>query len=236
MGWREEAKRRAAKEAVKHVEDGDVVGLGTGTTVAYALEEIGERISREGLRLLGIPTSNRTEALAVELGISITTLEECPAPDIAIDGADQVDPQLDLIKGMGAALTREKVVDTAAETLIIVVDETKLTDRLGSDQAVPVEVLPFALGYVMKGLKGMGGRPRLRLLGGKPLVTDNGNHILDVDFGAIQDPRRLEAEIKLLPGVIENGLFVQLADAVYVGCREGLKRLERNLIYEHRPD
>ncbi|MFQ6074984.1 MAG: ribose-5-phosphate isomerase RpiA [Candidatus Bathyarchaeia archaeon] len=229
MGWREEAKKRAAKEAVKHVKDGDVVGLGTGSTAAYAIEEIGERISRERLSLLGIPTSNRTKALAVECGIPITTLEERPSPDIAIDGADQVDPRLNLIKGMGAALTREKVVDTAAKTLIIVVDETKLTDGLGSNQAVPIEVLPFALGYVVKELKKMGGKPHLRSLGGKTLVTDNGNVIVDVDFGPIPDPERLETEIKLIPGVIENGLFVRVVDVVYVGCREGLKKLERDI-------
>ncbi len=229
MSWREEAKRRAAIAAVKHVKDGFVVGLGTGSTVLYAILEIGRMVREGGQDIVGIPTSEKTKSIAIDAGIPLTTLDEHPQPDIAIDGADQVDGKLNMIKGLGAALTREKVLESAAKLLVIVVDETKLTNKLGLGQVVPVEVLPFAVTPVSKALRRMGGKPILRVSNseGKPIKTDNGNFIVDVDFGPIDQPRVLEKEIHMIPGVIECGLFLGMADVVYVGCKDGVKKLEK---------
>lgn len=229
MSWREEAKRRAALSSVKHVKDGDVVGLGTGSTVLYAILEIGRMVREGGLNVLGIPTSEKTKSIAVNSGVPLTTLDEHPWPDVAIDGADQVDEELNMIKGLGAALTREKIVDSATKLLVIVIDETKLTKKLGLKQLVPVEVLPFAITPVSNALREMGGKPILRTAEseGKLVQTDNGNFIVDVDFGPIDDPGGLEKEIKMIPGVIECGLFLGMADIVYVGCRKGVKKLEK---------
>lgn len=229
LSWKEEAKRRAALASVKHVNDGDVVGLGTGSTALYAILEIGRMVREEGLNVLGIPTSEKTRSIAISSGVPLTTLDEHPQPDVAIDGADQVDEELNMIKGLGAALTREKIVDSAAKLLVIVVDETKLTKKLGTGQPLPVEVLPFAIRPVSNALRRMGGRPVLRRFksGGRPVQTDNGNLILDVDFGPIDDLKSLEREVKMIPGVIECGLFLGMADIVYVGCKKGVKKLER---------
>lgn len=229
LSWREEAKRRAALASVKHVKDGDVVGLGTGSTVLYAILEIGRMVREKGLNVLGIPTSEKTRSIAVNSGIPLTTLDEHPRPDVAIDGADQVDEELNMIKGLGAALTREKILDSASKLLVIVVDETKLTKKLGLKQVVPVEVLPFAITPVSDTLRKMGGKPILRTVEseGKLVQTDNGNFIVDVDFGPIDDPAGLEKEIKMIPGVIECGLFLGMADIVYVGYRKGVKKLEK---------
>ena len=229
LSWREEAKRRAALASVKHVKDGDVVGLGTGSTVLYAILEIGRMVREKGLNVLGIPTSEKTRSIAVNSGIPLTTLDEHPRPDVAIDGADQVDEELNMIKGLGAALTREKILDSASKLLVIVIDETKLTKKLGLKQVVPVEVLPFAITPVSDTLRKMGGKPISRTAEseGKMVQTDNGNFIVDVDFGPIADPAGLEKEIKMIPGVIECGLFLGMADIVYVGYRKGVKKLEK---------
>ena len=229
LSRREEAKRKAAIAAVKHVKDGDVVGLGTGSTVLYAVLEIGRMVREGELDIVGIPTSEKTKSIAIDAGIPLTTLDKHPQPDIAIDGADQVDEELNMIKGLGAALTREKVLDSAAKLLVIVVDETKLTNKLGLEQVVPVEVLPFAVTPVSKALRKIGGKPILRASDseGKPIKTDNGNFIVDVDFGPIELPTVLEKEINMIPGVIECGLFLGMADVVYVGCKDGVKKLEK---------
>jgi len=225
LSWREEAKRKAALASVKHVKDGDIVGLGTGSTVLYAILEIGRMVRERGLDVLGIPTSEETKSIAVNSGIPLTKLDEHPEPDVAIDGADQVDEELNMIKGLGAALAREKVLDSVSKLLVIVVDETKLTKKLGLNQVVPVEVLPFAITPVSDTLREMGGKPILRRFESKVIQTDNGNFIVDVDLGPIDDPRVLEKEIKMIPGVIECGLFLGMADIVYVGCRSGVKKL-----------
>lgn len=229
MGWREEAQKKASVEAVKHIKDGFTIGLGSGSTVAYALQEIGKRIQQRKLRILGVPTSHQTMMLAVHCGIPITTLNEHPQLDLTIDGADQIDRQLNLIKGMGGALTREKIVASATKQFVIVADETKLTEKLGANCAVPVEVLPFALPTVAPKMRAMGGKPVLREAKGKvgPVVTDNSNFIVDVDFGPINTPKKLDSKLKSIPGVIETGLFVQMADIVYVGTRVGtVQKLE----------
>jgi len=229
VGWREEAKKKASLEAVKHIKDGFTIGLGSGSTVAYAIQEIGKRIQQRKLRILGVPTSHQVMMLAVHCGIPITTLNEHPQLDLAIDGADQIDRHLDLIKGMGGALTREKIVASATKQFVIVADETKLTEKLGANCAVPVEVLPFALPTVMLKMQEKGGKPVLREAKGKvgPVVTDNGNFIVDVDFGHINAPKKLDSQLKSIPGIIETGLFVQMADIVYVGTRVGtVQKLE----------
>jgi ribose 5-phosphate isomerase A len=167
--------------------------------------------------------------LAVGHGVPLTTLNEHPQLDLAIDGADQIDSELNLIKGMGGALTREKVVASAAKQLIIVADATKLVEKLGTNHPIPVEVLPFALPTVMVKMRELGGKPVLREGKGKvgPVVTDNGNFVVDVDFGPIRAPKELDLQLKVIPGVIETGLFVGIADVVYLGKPDGVLRLVR---------
>jgi len=229
MSWRETAKKRASVEAVRHVEDGFILGLGSGTTAAFAIKEIGRRIREEGLRVLGVPTSYQSYFLAVEEGIPVTTLDEHPQLDLDIDGADQVDGKLNLIKGGGGALTREKVVASSAKKLIVVADETKLTNGLGENQYLPVEVLPFALPVVSSRMEATGGRPLLREKGDKsgPYVTDNGNFILDVDFGMIDRPAELESELRTVPGVVETGLFIGMSDLAYVGTKTTVRTMSK---------
>jgi len=228
--WIEKAKKNAALEAVKHVKDGFIVGLGSGSTAAYAIEEIGNRIKREGLRVLGVPTSYQSVMLAVRCGIPLTTLEEHPKLDLAIDGADQIDEKLNLIKGMGGALTREKIVASASEKLVIVADESKKVKVLGeNNHPVPIEALPFAATLVMRKLEEIGGKPRLRERMEKvgPVVTDNGNLLIDVDFGLIKKPTDVENKLKKISGIVETGLFIEMADTVYVGKRYTVEKMER---------
>jgi len=227
--WREEARKRAALEAVKHVQDGFIVGLGSGSTAAYVIQEIGEKIRLEGLRISGVPTSHQAMMLAVHCGVPLTTLNEHPQLDLAIDGADQIDRDLNLIKGGGGALTREKIVASAANLFVIVADETKTVEKLGTNHTIPIEVLPFALPTVMVKLRELKGKPVLREGGGKvgPSVTDNGNFVVDVDFGPVDDVKELDLQLKLIPGVIETGLFVGMADVVYLGKPDGFEKLVR---------
>lgn len=228
--WIEKAKKNAALEAVKHVKDGFIVGLGSGSTAAYAIEEIGDRIKREGLHVLGVPTSYQSVMLAVRCGIPLTTLEEHPKLDLAIDGADQIDEKLNLIKGMGGALTREKIVASASEKLVIVADESKKAKVLGeNNHPVPIEALPFAATLVMRKLEEIGGKPRLRERMEKvgPVVTDNGNLLIDVDFGLIKKPIDVENKLKKISGIVETGLFIEMADTVYVGKRYTVEKMER---------
>jgi ribose 5-phosphate isomerase A len=226
----EKAKKNAALEAVKHVKNGFIIGLGSGSTVAYAAEDIGKRIKTEKLHVKVVPTSYQAFMLAVKNGIPITTLEEHPVLDLTIDGADQIDENLNLIKGMGGALTREKIVAAASKTLIIIADERKRAKILGENgQPVPVEVLPFAAPFVMRKLSKLGGKPTLRESVGKvgPVVTDNGNFIIDIDFGLIENPGKLDAKLKRIPGIVETGLFVDMADIIYLGKPNSVKRLKR---------
>jgi len=226
--WREEAKRRAALAAVQHVKDGFVVGLGSGSTAAYVIEEIGRLIREEGLNIMGVPSSSQAMMVAVQSGVPLTTLDEHPVIDLDIDGADEVDGKLDMIKGGGGALTREKIVAQAAKQVVIVADETKLVEKLGAFK-VPVEVLPFALATATAEIKKLGGNSFLRESKGKvgAVVTDNGNYILDVDFGLISDAEGLNRRLKLVPGVIETGLFIGLADVVYLAKADGIIELKK---------
>ncbi len=226
----QEAKRKAALEAVKHVKDGFIVGLGSGSTAAFAIEALGERMKREKLRVMGIPTSYQAFLLAVECGIPITTLDEHPEIDVTIDGADQITPELNLIKGMGAALAREKIVAAASKLNIIIADQQKKVKVLGeNNQSVPIEVLPFAISLVKRKIIAAGGKPVLREGKGKlgPVITDNGNAILDANFGEIAKPGELDAKLKMIPGVVETGFFVGLTDIVYVGSVGSVEKIER---------
>ncbi len=227
--WTEKAKKRAALEAVKHVKDGYIIGLGSGSTAAYAIKEIGKIIRQKNWQILGVPTSYQTMQLAAEYDIKSATLQERPQLDLTIDGADQIDKELNLIKGMGGALTREKIVASASKLVIIIADETKLVKKLGTNHPVPLEVLPFAMSTVMLKIRKMKGKPRLREASGKvgPLVTDNGNFILDADFGQIDVPSELNFQLKSIPGVIETGIFAGMADTVYLGTKSTVRKLKR---------
>ncbi|WP_323256904.1 ribose-5-phosphate isomerase RpiA [Spirulina sp. CCNP1310] len=213
-------KQEVGKAAAARVTSGSVVGLGTGSTTAYAIQFLGDRLAQgEITNIVGIPTSFQAEVLAKKYGIPLTTLDAVDKIDVAIDGADEVDPQKNLIKGGGAAHTREKIVDSLAETFIVVVDQGKLVDRLGSTFLLPVEVLPMAIAPVMRAIQALGGVPELRMGIKKagPVVTDQGNLVIDVKFASIDDPAGLEKTLNNIPGVLENGLFVNCTDVVLVG-------------------
>jgi ribose 5-phosphate isomerase A len=223
-GGTEEEKRRAGESAADAVSDGMVVGLGTGSTAAHAIRELGRRVD-SGLDIRGIPTSYESRQLAREAGIPLTSLAEA-RPDIAIDGADQI-AGFDLIKGGGAAHAREKLVDVAADRFLVVADETKRASPL--DLAVPIEVLPDAEPVVSTDLEALGGSPELRAAERKdgPVVTDNGNLVIDCEFGAIADPAALATDLAAIPGVVEHGLFVDVADEIHVGTGSGVDVTER---------
>lgn len=213
-------KQQVGNAAAERVQSGSIVGLGTGSTTAYAIQFLGDRLKSGSLTdIKGIPTSFQASVLAKKYGIPLTTLDEVDTIHIAIDGADEVDPQKNLIKGGGAAHTREKVVDSLAEQFIVVVDSSKLVDRLGSTFPLPVEVLPMAIAPVMRAVTALGGQPELRMGIKKdgPVITDQGNMILDVTFTGIDDPAALEKTLNNIPGVLENGLFVGVADVVLIG-------------------
>jgi ribose 5-phosphate isomerase A len=224
----EEAKKRVALEAVKHVKDGFVVGLGSGSTAAFAIQELGKMIKQKDLHIMGVPSSSQAKILAVNSGIPLTTLDEHPVLDLAIDGADEVDKNLDMIKGGGGALTREKIVASSAKKVVIVADESKLVEKLGKFK-LPIEVLPFALAPVTNAIKELGGKAFLRESKGKvgAVVTDNGNYILDVDFGLIDNTKALDEKLQHIPGVIETGLFINLATTVYLGKPDGIIQLKK---------
>ena len=220
-GGSDEAKCRAAERAAEFVTDGTVVGLGTGSTTAYAIRAIGRAVA-DGLDVMGVATSAQSAALARDVGIPLTTLADVDGVDLAIDGADQV-AGCDLIKGGGGAHTREKLVAAAADRFLVVVDDSKLANRL--DRPVPVAVLPGAETVVADHVRDLGGDPTLREAVRKdgPVVTDDGNLVLDCDFGSIDDPGELAGLLSAIPGVVEHGLFVGLADAVYVGRENGVE-------------
>ncbi|HQR80678.1 MAG TPA: ribose-5-phosphate isomerase RpiA [Actinomycetota bacterium] len=217
-------KRQVAQAAAQRVESGMVLGLGSGSTAAVFIELLGQRWrSGELTGIQGVPTSFQAAVLAQEFGIPQITLNEIDRIDLAVDGADEVDPARNLIKGGGACHTREKLVASRADRFVVVVDETKLSAVLGSNFALPVEVLPEAYRQVMGALAGMGAVPELRMAVRKagPVVTDQGNLVIDAKFDAITDPAGLESQVNNLPGVLENGLFVGLADEVLVGVVHG---------------
>ena len=220
-------KEKAAESATSLIKDGMVIGLGTGSTAELAIKSIGKRIKEEGLEILGVPTSLRTEMIAVDCGVPLTTLSEHSSLDICIDGADQVDSQLNLIKGGGGAHTKEKIVSYAAKELIICVEEEKVVEQL--NKPVPLEVLPYAVKVVEKQVEELRGKPILRVNGsrGGYFVTEQGNLIIDVDFGVINNPGEMNVALSSVVGSVEHGIFTN-ATEVHVGNDKGVKILKRD--------
>ena len=222
----DDLKQRAAERAIEFVKDDQTVGLGTGSTTRFAIEGLARRVG-EGLKITGVPTSLETERMARGLGITVVQLNDVDRIDVTIDGADEVDPRFNMIKGGGGALTREKLVAIASAKRIMIVDDSKLVTQLGESRAVPVEVLPFAWRLTEKRLTALGCHPVLRQKEGAPFETDNGNYILDCNFGTIADPESLEPRIKVVPGVVENGLFIKIADVLVIGFSDRVEVKER---------
>jgi ribose 5-phosphate isomerase A len=226
------AKFVAAKRAVDFVEDGMRVGLGTGSTAAWMVRCLGELVRDEGLKITGVPTSTRTADLARKVGIKVVSLDEAKWLDITIDGADEVDPELNLIKGGGGALLQEKIVATASDRMIVITDASKLVERLGAFP-LPVEVVPFGwqttkalVEETLVGLDVLGDSATLRLNGQSPFVTDEGNYIIDLHLHRIANPRQVSLVLNQIPGVVENGLFIDICDIVVIGHGDG--RVEVN--------
>lgn len=225
MPAKQDVKRAAAEASLKYVKDGSVLGLGTGSTARLMLEGLARRIRDEGLRVSGVPTSLATAEAAKVLGIPLTSLEEHPVLDLAIDGADEVDPHLDLIKGLGGALFREKIVAAAAKTFIVVVDDSKLVPRLGTKSPIPVEVHQFGWRTTQAQIAALGAEVSLRMREGVTFHTDNDNHILDARFGPIRSPAKLAASLDAIPGVVGHGLFLKMADVVLAASDAGVRTL-----------
>lgn len=226
------AKFVAAKRAVEFVEDGMKVGLGTGSTAAWMVRCLGELVRESGIRIIGVPTSSRTAELARKVGVKVISLDEAKWLDLTIDGADEVDPDLCLIKGGGGALLQEKIVATASDRMIVITDATKQVDRLGAFP-LPVEVVPFGwqttkalVEETLAGMDVLGHDATLRLNGEAPYVTDEGNYIIDLHLQRIGNPRQVALVLNQIPGVVENGLFIDICDVVVIGHGNG--RVEVN--------
>ena len=220
----DELKRQAALTALGEIREGMVVGLGSGSTAAIFIRELGARVTA-GLKVVGISTSEASSRIAAEVGIPLTSFREHPVIDVTVDGADEVSPDLDLIKGLGGALVREKIVARASTRVVIVVDDAKLVDHLGSRSVIPVEVVPLAAGLLMRQLLGWGGEPLIRLKDGNPFVTDNGNLIIDWNHGPIDQPLDLERRLKQTTGIVDSGLFCGIAHSVIVAGSSGVRTM-----------
>jgi ribose 5-phosphate isomerase A len=219
------ALARVADAALRHVADGMILGLGTGRAAEAFIEKLGERV-RRGLRIVGVATSTRSETLAKRIQIEVVPLDQVTHVDIAFDGADEVTPTLGLTKGLGGALLRERVVASEASTFIVLVTPEKLVPKLGSRTPIPIEVVPFAVTTIRRHLERLGGRPILRKRpDGGPVVTDNQNQLLDTDFGPMDDPEALGAKVRAIPGVVDHGLFLGMADLVLVGDTDAVREL-----------
>jgi ribose 5-phosphate isomerase A len=222
----DQEKEAAARASLRFIKDGQVVGLGTGSTAAYFIKLLGEQV-KQGLRVRGIPTSVRSKELAQSLGIPLTTLDECQEIAVTVDGADEVDPQLRLIKGGGGALLREKIVASATKQLVIVADASKQVKMLGKFP-LPVEVIRFSQALVAKRIAALGTDVQLRMDdSGKPFVTDENNHILDCRFGEIPDPDTLARQLSDMPGVVEHGLFIGMASVALLAHGSEIIELKR---------
>ena len=223
----DQEKKVAASASLAFVRDGDIVGLGSGSTAEYAVRYLGERV-QAGLKIRGIPTSQRTRELAESLGIPLTTLEEFPEIDVVIDGADEIDPELQLIKGGGGALLREKIVASASKRMVVIADSTKRVQILGKFP-LPVEVISLAEPLLTKKITALGASVQLRQYAyGNPFVTDEGHHILDCQFGEIPDPRGLARQLDSFPGVVEHGLFVDMATVALIGKGDDVVEFRRD--------
>jgi ribose 5-phosphate isomerase A len=223
---RDKEKQAAARAAVQLVEAGNIVGLGSGSTATYAIRFLAERV-RSGLKIVGIPTSQKTKQLAEQLGIPLATLEQHPQIDIDIDGADEIDPQMNLIKGGGGAFLREKIIASVSRRFIVIADSAKQVKRLGKFP-LPVEVVPFAQSLIKFRIEALGAQVSLRSYAyGNPYVTDEGHHILDCIFGEIPDPPDLAEQLRCIPGVVEHGLFIGMAEMALVGKGSEVVQLRR---------
>ncbi len=220
-------KQRSAEAACEYVKDGMIVGLGTGSTAEFAVKKIGELV-RNGLSIRGIPTSDATKILAESEGIPLIDFSETMFIDLTIDGADEIDANLNMIKGGGAALLREKIVASASREEIIIVSGSKLVQQLG-EFPLPVEVIPFGWQVVFNQLESLQGNPELRLKQGQPSVTDQGNFIIDCHFRKIENPEQLEQHLNMIPGVVENGLFINLCTRMIMADGENIIIKNRNL-------
>ncbi len=225
----DDLKREAAETAVDTVQSGMVIGLGSGSTAYFAVMTIGMLLAEGHLKdIVGIPTSEETARLAHQQHIPLSTLDKHPVVDITIDGADEIDPNLNLIKGLGHSLLREKIVVSATKRFIVISDNRKLVDHLGTIAPVPVEVIQFAQRPVSDYLKALGARPVLRKQNGQARITDEGNIILDCYFNKIDDPFQLATEIKKQPGVVEHGFFLNMANEAFVASPNGVHHLTRS--------
>ncbi|MHA1650797.1 MAG: ribose 5-phosphate isomerase A [Candidatus Helarchaeota archaeon] len=227
MNTRESQKKMAAEAAVEHVQTDQVIGIGSGSTIEYFIQILKERIKLEGLKIVAVPTSYQSMLSLIKNEIPLTTLNEQPELDLAVDGADEIDSKLNLIKGGGGALTQEKIVDSAAKKFIVIADESKLVNKLGEKMPIPIEVIPLSFKTVLKKLKRYNAICTLRTAVKKmgPVITDNGNFIIDAQITDIKDPKQLELEINGIPGVVENGLFVEMADIAYIGTPQGVRKI-----------
>jgi len=219
---KERLKELAAEKAVEEVQSGMILGLGTGSTIYYALLKLGQMV-KLGLDIIGIPTSEQTSQIAEEQGIRLSTVMENPVIDLTIDGADEVDPSLNLIKGLGGALVREKIIAHASNRLVIVADESKIVDYLGAKVPLPVEVVQFGWESTQMALNQICQRSVLRQVNDQTFLSDNSNFILDCYFDQISDPKQIEIRINGIPGVVDNGLFVGRADRVIFGTADGIQ-------------
>ncbi|GIO24815.1 ribose-5-phosphate isomerase RpiA [Oceanobacillus sp. J11TS1] len=226
MNTQDQLKKAVGEKAASLVKDGMKVGIGSGSTVYWLVRALGERIQKEGIHIEGIPSSIQTEEWAKEFGVPLTDFATTKELDVTIDGSDEVDPDFQLIKGGGAALFREKIIAQAAKELIIIVDQSKLVEQLGA-YALPVEILPFAWERTAYEIEKLGCVPALRLKEGKPLVTDNGNYIVDCPFEKIKDPAELDQKLQKIVGVVETGLFINMATSVIIGSPEGVSMKEK---------
>jgi ribose 5-phosphate isomerase A len=221
-------KKNAAEASLENVKDGMIIGIGSGSTVAILIELLVDKIKDEQLDILTVPTSYQVQQLLVKSKIPITTLDEHPDLDIAIDGADEVDEKLNLIKGGGAALTQEKIVDSCTKNLIIIVDSAKMVEKLGEKFKVPIEIIPQGLPLVKKRLRAFSDDFQLRMAQKKlgPVITDNGNFIIDAKLDLSgKNLKELEKNLNIIPGVIENGLFIDMTEIVYVGNQDGAEKI-----------
>jgi ribose 5-phosphate isomerase A len=214
------AKLQAAVKAVERIENGMIVGLGTGSTAYYAIQRIAERIIREGLRIQAVTSSKASEQLAIQLGIPLVPFSRIDTIDVTIDGADEVDAGYNMIKGGGGALLREKILAANSKHFIVIVDESKIVSKLGKFP-LPVEIIPFASELTIKKLRIIESESAIRMLNGQPYITDNGNLIIDCDFKQITNPEELGQLIKSIPGVVEHGLFTKMTDTIIVGKQDG---------------
>jgi len=219
-------KKIAGYAAAEEIKDGQIIGLGTGSTTHYFIEKVGMKIKKENIEVMGIPTSYQSFLLAKQWKIPVTTLDEHDI-DIAVDGADEIDHEYNLIKGGGAAHTLEKIIDYSADELIIIAEDSKFVNKLGKFP-VPLEIIPESRKPVFSAICDMGGMPKIRMARFKdgPVISDNGNFIIDSNFGEIDNPIQLEKDLNSIPGVIENGIFSQMVDKVILGSPEGVKVLK----------